>query len=77
MPSETSPSETALSLKTLGDVVTSHTQPKSLVLPETGCSDSVSWRLPLHASLPFTLFMGGYGLHIFFAYMDVSSHHIP
>lgn len=52
MPSETSPSsETALAPKPLGDAVT-YTQPKSLVLPETGSSASVSRRPPLQACLP-------------------------
>lgn len=35
----------------------------------------MSWRPPLHACVPITLFMGEYGLHIFFfAYINVASH---
>lgn len=72
---ETSPfPETAFPPKTLGDVVTSHTQPKSLMLPETGSSASEQEAAPAHLS-PITLFMDGYGLHISFVHTDVSSHH--
>lgn len=65
--------ETAFPPKTLGDVVTSHTQLKSLMLPETGSSASEQEAASAHLS-PITLFMDGYGLHIF-VHTDVSSHH--